>query len=106
MFLDDADETFQQYPRDADDPPAWAADRHNGEHLPAWQGDDDVDNNDNDDDNVDDDDDKVPLVNLEGRYIKNIIMIMIKNLEGSFWKDYLMESPNYWERRAGGCSLS
>ena len=29
--------------------------------------------------------DKVPLVNLEG----------------SFWKDYLMESPNYWERKAG-----
>ena len=29
--------------------------------------------------------DKVPLINLEG----------------SFWKDYLMESPNYWERKVG-----
>ena len=27
--------------------------------------------------------------------------IPLVNLEGSFWKEYLMESPNYWERRAG-----
>ena len=27
--------------------------------------------------------------------------VPLVNLEGSFWKDYLMESPNYWERRAG-----
>lgn len=27
--------------------------------------------------------------------------VPLVNLEGSFWKDYLMASPNYWERKAG-----
>lgn len=32
--------------------------------------------------------------------------VPLVNLEGSFWKDYLMASPNYWERKAGSCKLN
>ena len=32
--------------------------------------------------------------------------VPLVNLEGSFWKDYLMASPNYWERKAGLCKLN
>ena len=45
--------------------------------------------------------DKVPqhLLTLDTNSAHTQVPLV--NLEGSFWKDFLLASPNSWERRAG-----
>ena len=44
--------------------------------------------------------DKVSQLSLTVHYSAHT-QVPLVNLEGSFWRDFLLASPNSWERRAG-----